>query len=788
MVTYVISDDSNYSAASTISSALFGANFVTHAETEFVPDSTANSVLSSLGVTSFRYPGGGVTEGVFTEAVFATGNWEASQFEGRSLTPMSVFFETANEIGANVTLVIPTRVAFETSAAQAIFNYGNDSGGEHYGNREIIDSSYEARLVAYIDEAIRLSTQNGVEITSLEIGNEYWGSGQMTAGEYGFIAAYLSEFLNGEYPSKDILVQATSSQGWLSPKDESPVYLEPLPEPGGGYGYNVHKPADFNDNLPSGWLEIRIPGQGNSLRQTETIAEEIADNPTAIAAVDGMVLHNYFGDGFSGIDTENNHSFKNVFGEFTTTLGRTDIDYHATEWSPRGNNADGLQYGQSFIEAFFELVSNGVDAADVWPLTFANVGTLGRTLIDTRLNEVDLTFGGVAFSWLSETTVGKEVLFDFEVSDEIDIHGFGNDSHRILFVGERSGQDRTNVVVDLDSFALSGDYFLTITALSETGSTGTSNREDPVVSYVDGSMETGDTVAFNTEDWGLVRIEMTASNSGANLLEGREADDSIHARGGNDTVYGNGGDDTIRGGSGNDSIYGGNGNDDLRAWNGNDRIYGGEGDDYLEGADGSDTLVGGNGNDELRGGSSTSDIRDNIFGGEGTDTIYGGYGNDELRGDNGDDLINGENGADILIGGDGNDTIAGGGSADDAHGGNGSDFINGGWGFDLINGGSGADRFYHLGISDHGSDWIQDYSASEGDVLLFGISTAAQDQFQVNFAHSADAAGERSGYDNVEEAFVIYQPTGQIMWALVDGGGQASINLRIGGDVFDLLA
>ncbi len=35
---------------------------------------------------------------------------------------------------------------------------------------------------------------------------------------------------------------------------------------------------------------------------------------------------------------------------------------------------------------------------------------------------------------------------------------------------------------------------------------------------------------------------------------------------------------------------------------------------------------------------------------------------------------------------------------------------------------------------------------------------------------------------------MIYKPTGQIMWALVDGQGQSSINLQIGADVFDLLA
>ncbi|MBL4751000.1 MAG: hypothetical protein JKX71_10550 [Amylibacter sp.] len=55
---------------------------------------------------------------------------------------------------------------------------------------------------------------------------------------------------------------------------------------------------------------------------------------------------------------------------------------------------------------------------------------------------------------------------------------------------------------------------------------------------------------------------------------------------------------------------------------------------------------------------------------------------------------------------------------------------------------------------------------------------------QVNFTHTANAAGERSG----DEAFVIYRPTGQIMWALMDGAAQAQINIQLDGQVFDLLA
>ncbi len=241
---------------------------------------------------------------------------------------------------------------------------------------------------------------------------------------------------------------------------------------------------------------------------------------------------------------------------------------------------------------------------------------------------------------------------------------------------------------------------------------------------------------------------------------------------------GTSGEDTLDGGAGPDTLAGGDGNDMLR---------GNAGDDSLQGGLGTDTLIGGDGNDTLLGGEGEGDLRDVIYGGADDDVIQGSHGNDELRGDAGNDSIAGGFGADTVIGGTGNDTLTGSAYADQMFGGAGDDFVNGGFGHDLLNGGSGADRFFHLGIFDHGSDWVQDYNAAEGDILQFGNAAATRSQFQVNTTHTATAAGERSGDDSVEEAFVIYRPTGQIMWALVDGDGQASINLQIGGDVFDLL-
>ncbi|NDW45777.1 FG-GAP-like repeat-containing protein [Ruegeria sp. PrR005] len=246
--------------------------------------------------------------------------------------------------------------------------------------------------------------------------------------------------------------------------------------------------------------------------------------------------------------------------------------------------------------------------------------------------------------------------------------------------------------------------------------------------------------------------------------------------------------DTLTGNAGADTLDGLAGDDVLQGQAGNDRLLGDTGNDSLDGGLGADTLNGGVGDDILIGGPATGDLRDIIFAGEGNDSIDAGAGNDLVYGQGGNDTIAGGFGVDELQGQDGDDVITGSAFSDLVYGGAGSDFVNGGFGHDRINGGTGADKFFHIGAEGHGSDWVQDYSAGEGDVLLFGISSATRADFQVNYAHTANAAGERAGDDAVSEAFVIYRPTGQIMWALVDGEGQDRINLQIGSDVFDLLS
>lgn len=266
--------------------------------------------------------------------------------------------------------------------------------------------------------------------------------------------------------------------------------------------------------------------------------------------------------------------------------------------------------------------------------------------------------------------------------------------------------------------------------------------------------------------------------AGHDLLQGTTAADHIEAQGGNDTVLADAGNDSLLGGAGDDQLWGGLGNDVLRGEAGNDSLFGGPG---------ADTLDGGDGDDALYGGPDEGDLRDVIYGGAGNDLLYGGGGNDSQSGGLGNDTVDGGPGADTLIGNEGNDVLSGGPGADVIFGNDGDDWINGGFGNDRLNGGAGADRFYHLGIPDHGSDWIQDYSAAQGDRLLFGQPGAQAGQFQVNYAHTADSGGVSAGQPDVAEAFVIYKPTGQIIWALVDGAGQDAIWLQLGGQLYDLV-
>ena len=292
----------------------------------------------------------------------------------------------------------------------------------------------------------------------------------------------------------------------------------------------------------------------------------------------------------------------------------------------------------------------------------------------------------------------------------------------------------------------------------------------------------------------------------AGHLNGQGGNDNLTGSGDDDALIGGAGADILSGGEGNDRLDGGDGADALDGGTGDDRLIGFDGDDLLRGDAGNDTLIGGFGRDALNGGDGDdllmgddsflftaslraayqpigADLSDTIIGGQGNDMISGGMGNDLAYGGTGNDSLDGGLGADTLIGQEGNDALTGGAWGDVLFGGAGGDFLNGGSGYDRLNGGAGADAFFHASLPDHGSDWIQDFSSVEGDHLTTNRDGAQASWFQVNLANTPGA-----GDATIDEAFVIFRPTGQILWAIVDGAAQDAISIRLAGIDYDLLA
>ena len=410
----------------------------------------------------------------------------------------------------------------------------------------------------------------------------------------------------------------------------------------------------------------------------------------------------------------------------------------------------------------------------------------------------DLLFGGGGDDTLAGGT-GADTLFG----------GAGNDAYIVDETGDRvietttiggtvdaGGQDTISAAVSVDLLHTAGMQFVEVVELA----VGTAALD----------------VTGNALD------NRITGNAGVNRIDGGDGDDSIDGQGGGDTLIGGLGNDflftggllttqdtTVIGGEGNDTLVGEGGNDRLQGDAGRDFLNGGAGadmllggsdadlilggtgadtlsgdagDDTLKTGDGADRVSGGTGNDAIYCGDSESDLGDVVMAGAGNDQIDGGYGNDNLRGDDGNDTIEGGFGADTLAGGAGNDVLSGSAWSDLIFGGGGNDLINGGFGFDRINGGAGADRFFHLGVTGHGTDWIQDYATREGDVLVFGDGSATGDDFRINRAATGGA-----GSADMQETFIVYRPTGQILWALVDGDAQEHIWLQVGETLYDLL-
>ena len=270
--------------------------------------------------------------------------------------------------------------------------------------------------------------------------------------------------------------------------------------------------------------------------------------------------------------------------------------------------------------------------------------------------------------------------------------------------------------------------------------------------------------------------------AGADTLYGGVGNDTLHGGGHDNSLDGGAGDDRLNGAWGNDTLVGGAGNDTLRGNSGNDRITDTSGSNVLNGGTGADTITAGDGDDLIISGpdgSTSGDLADSISGGGGHDRIHSGYGNDTLRAGLGNDTLRAGQGDDFLYGEGGNDLLSGGLGDDWINGGGGNDTLAGDGGNDYLLGGAGYDFFRHDGTLASGSDVIADFDGAQ-DTLFFTNRSARESSFTLRWRNTG-------GDDGLLDAQIIYEPTGEVIWTLLDAEGEDHIWLSVGNAQYDLL-
>ncbi|MFB9151599.1 calcium-binding protein, partial [Roseovarius ramblicola] len=666
MATIEVLDQTDENSGTTVAEEMFGLNALF---TVNAPDTTLLSErYQELGSTNLRYPGGSVTEWYFDISDISGGSHERTtgSFQGstQTLTPFTDFVDLAASLDNSITLVIPTISGFTQSAGEALV-------AGTYGQR-VVDAGHLENVSEFIRTAVDTAQARGVRIDALEIGNEFWGSGQMTAAEYGKLAVAMSQVISDTFADMgiatseqpDIVVQTTSSAGIFSPSRDSTLHVDEAT----GFVYAPHQMGGLDDAFIAGLTEVTVDSQGTSRPQVreiiaaferDSISVENANGelfdlklPDAANAIDGVVEHYYLDGGFDAVNTEEQFGFSQLDLWDIALEARDDalpeLDYYITEWNTRKNgdveqaNNRGLQQVSMATEIFYEMVTHDVKAAHFWPAIF-NYSNSGTLIFNSAES---LTLAGEGFALMSESLVGLTPNMDFRVAGEVAINGYGNSDRLVYFLSERSGSEN-RMELDLSAATtLDADYYrVSWTELWDGGAGGVDETAEPVISTteVTGLMtaEEFDEFLVTMQAWSVLRLDIEgvdAADAGNLPPDGS----APHAR----LVEGSDADDRMRGGLGNDTIVGLTGDDNMNGYEGNDLISGNAGNDFVKGGWGDDTLRGGDGNDRI-----TGDWGDDmLFGGGGNDTLHGGDGRDTFitsSDPDGEDII-----ADFVVGED----------------------------------------------------------------------------------------------------------------------------------------
>ncbi|MGR3377413.1 hypothetical protein [Salipiger abyssi] len=410
-----------------IGAELFGANILAHRDS-LEEEARLSTLVEELGVTAMRYPGGSLTEVYFDIAnPDAATVYHRDTGESRDFIAISDFFGFAEAHDLPVTLVIPTRDQLSED---------RDANGDRYAEVD------EEALRGFVHDTVS-GAYGGAEIQAFEIGNEYWGSGLMSAAEYGRVASEIARIvddelagLSGAHPQAaavEIVVQMGTNFG-VSSLDEDYQTAASATE--------ILDDLNARYDLELDGEVIRGNGDVNWIEVNNHIVMSYFDEPPETEAVDAIAGHVYSKE--PAVDGQRSLMLDAISETWGEDPRFAELETYVTEWNQSGHTGHferdedyGLFQAHEMLNMTEEFARAGVDQAHVWPMLQNSDNALS-----TGHSHDALSPAGRFFAMMSQELPGKTML-DFNAADpreteaelpNVDLHGFYGDGEVTFYI------------------------------------------------------------------------------------------------------------------------------------------------------------------------------------------------------------------------------------------------------------------------------------------------------------------------------------------------------------------
>lgn len=361
--------------------------------------------------------------------------------------------------------------------------------------RDLLSDNTDAngdRFAAIDEDALRgfvrdvvTGVHGDAEIEAFELGNEYWGSGQMSSVEYGRLASEMATIVNDELSLQnsdaDIVVQSGTNFDFARLSDDYSADMS-----------SADILADLNASydLSLGAESLYSSGDINWTHVANNMILSEFDTEAERAAVDQVSVHVYS----RGQVNESQRTFFLNNADETWGEQIPDAQIAVTEWNTAGNTNSldrssdyGLFQSHEMINIMEEFMRYDVQQAHVWPLIQNTPNTLS---VDD--GQANLTPGGAMFNMMQEAMPGKVALdltpesgADTEVEEDgIALHGFW-EPDELLFYVAATEEEGADTVVDFSGLVSeTGRVEVTILGVADGDPIG-ANTSDAVVEEVD---------------------------------------------------------------------------------------------------------------------------------------------------------------------------------------------------------------------------------------------------------------------------------------------------------------